>query len=105
MNQQPHQSRMLGHLERAEQTERIEKQIDLLRLAVKTLNAEGHTILAAGVGEIKPFVFLAPSPLLDKLVAEGKAAYNVRGHDDEGNWRKGQLLDYRNVFVYWLDRG
>jgi hypothetical protein len=84
----------------------IAKQLDILREAVRMLTAAGHTILSAGVGNARPFVFLAPSAKLGAIADQGRAAYWMHGIDEDGQrYRKGQLIDYRNVLVTWTERG
>ena len=84
----------------------IAKQLDILREATQILSRAGHTIQAAGVGPGQLFIYLAPSAKLSSLADEGRAAYWMRGIDGDGqHYRKGQLLDYRNVLVTWTERG
>ncbi|MBK6742485.1 MAG: hypothetical protein IPG66_05705 [Hydrogenophilales bacterium] len=91
---------------RDELAARIRAQRAILEQAIPMLAGEGHTILAAGIGPGQPFVYLAPSVRLANLCKDGKAAWCAHGIDDEGQrWRKGQLINYRNVFVGWMERG
>lgn len=97
------QERLYAKLHRADQ--RIARQRPLIDAALASLAREGHTVLAAGIGPGRPFVYIATSPALADLVKTGKAAYMTRGVDDDGHWRRGELLDYRNVLVAWVERG
>lgn len=84
----------------------VDRQRPIIEMAVASLTREGHTILTAGVGPGRPFVVIAPSPLLAELVKRGKAAYWMRGTDADGHrFRRGELLDYRNCLVAWTERG
>lgn len=94
------------HISRDELASRVSAQRALLDKTLPSLIREGHTILATGVGPAQPFVYLAPSPRLNAMCKEGKAAWCARGVDEDGQrWRKGQLLAYRNVLVTWTERG
>lgn len=100
------QIRAMGVPGRLERAAEIQRQIDVLSQALESLQSEGHTILAGGIGASKPYVILANSRLLSHLAEQGKAAFYMRGTDHDGqHYRKGQLLDYRAVIVTWLERG
>lgn len=97
------QERFYAALHRADQ--RIARQRPLIEQAVASLAREGHTVLASGVGPGRPYVYLANSAALGEFALAGRAAYVARGVDDDGHWRRGELLDYRNVLVTWIERG
>jgi hypothetical protein len=100
------QARFMQQMHRTAQAVEIQRQIDLLKQAVASLNREGHAVLAAGIGPGKPVVHLAPSMALSNLASVGQAAYYMRGTDEHGqHFRKGVLTLYRNVQVTWKETG
>lgn len=96
------QERFYARIHRADQ--RIARQRPLIDKAIASLTREGHTVLAADIGPGRPFVYIAVHAGLAALVAANKAAYMAHGVDEDGHWRRGELLDYRNVLVAWIER-
>lgn len=98
------QARFMRDMHCAAHAIAIQRQVDLLRQTISLLGREGHSVLAAGIGPGKPFVYLAPSMALNNLAHAGKAAYYMHGVDEEGrHFRKGVLTLYRNVNVTWTE--
>lgn len=106
MKMQPAEAAFFGQFDRAGRVARIDAQSTLLNAAIDAIKRDGHTILTATIGLIKPVIQLMPSARLEALEQTDKAACWMRGVDDFGqHYRKWQLLDYRNVLVIWTERG
>lgn len=97
------QSRFFAGLKRADVL--VDRQAPLIKAACALLEKEGHAVLAAAVAPGRPVIQIAGSPHLARMIDTGRAVYYMRGHDDHGHYRRGQLLSYRNVLVTWEERG
>lgn len=97
------QARFFAGLKRADAL--VDRQAPLIKAACALLEKEGHAVLAASVAPGRPVIQIAGSPHLADLIKTGRAAYYMRGYDDQGHFRRGQLLSYRNVLVTWEERG
>jgi hypothetical protein len=82
------------------------RQLGLLRGVVDRLDRQGHTVVGVDLSVGRPTVQLQASARLAAMADEQRGAYYMHGVDRDGQrYRKGQLLDYRDVVVIWIERG
>jgi len=82
----------------------ITQGMDIVNAEKASLMADGHVILGVLVHGGRPVIELQASKLLARMADEGRGAYWMKGQDEHGPYRKGQLLD-RACNVVWVERG
>ncbi len=81
-------------------------KLALMERAVEALTREGHAVVGVDLSVSKPTIQIQSSAHLAKLADSGHGAYYMRGVGADGlAFRKGTLLQYRNVNVVWFERG
>lgn len=81
-------------------------KLALMERAVESLTREGHAVVGVDLSVTKPTIQIQSSSHLSNLAGIGQGAYYMRGVGADGlAYRKGVLLQYRNVNVVWFERG
>jgi hypothetical protein len=81
-------------------------ELDAAVAVVDRLDRQGHTVIGVDLSVGRPTVQLQASARLAAMADEQRGAYYMHGVDRDGQrYRKGQLLDYRDVVVIWIERG
>ena len=80
-------------------------KLNLIGRAIESLDREGHAVIDMD-STGKPTLVLESTAKLAALASAGQGAYYMRGVGADGlPYRKGTLLQYRNVNVVWFERG
>lgn len=82
----------------------VAKSMQALQREINSLIDDGHVIVGVDITCGRPTIQLMSTPHLARIADDGRAAYWMRGQDQCGHYRKGQLLD-RECTVIWIERG